>query len=351
MTQTKTARMTRADYIAVLRQELAPATGCTEPVAIAYAVAKAASFLSGPVESIQVSVSRNMMKNAMAWAFPARELPGSTWRQRSARSAGTPTPCSRCCTTSPRRTWSRRRNSGSTTSRLRSRTRRSGFTSKPPCAAGKDTVTVVIQGSHTNIVKITKNGETLFQGCDAAAKPAGAARVADLSVEGICRFVSGVSAEELSFLRETVELNRRIAAEGVTHNYGLRVGKTAYEAVAHSGSFDDGCDYAAALAGRRRGCPHVRLPDAGGHAVRQRQPGHHRHGAGHRGMRLLPLFRGSVPAGAGAELPHHHPREIVHRPPFAHLRLRHGLIHRRVRGRHLSLRRRSRAESATPSAM
>ena len=248
MTQTKTARMTRADYIAVLRQELAPATGCTEPVAIAYAVAKAASFLSGPVESIQVSVSRNMMKNAMGVGIPGAGASGIDLAAALGAFGGDADAVLEVLhnITPENVEQAQEFRQHHVTIALKDTPERLYI--EAAVRSGKDTVTVVIQGSHTNIVKITKNGETLFQGCDAAAKPAGAARVADLTVEGICRFVSGVSAEELSFLRETVELNRRIAAEGVTHNYGLRVGKTAYEAVAHSGSFDDGCDYAAALA-------------------------------------------------------------------------------------------------------
>ena len=248
MTQTKTSRMTRADYIAVLRQELAPATGCTEPVAIAYAVAKAASFLSGPVESIQVSVSRNMMKNAMGVGIPGAGASGIDLAAALGAFGGDADAVLEVLhnITPQNVEQAQEFRQHHVTIALKDTPERLYI--EATVRSGKDAVTVVIQGNHTNIVKITKNGETLFQGCDAAAKPAGAARVADLTVEGICRFVSAVNAEELSFLRETVELNRRIAAEGVAHNYGLRVGKTAYEAVAHSGSFDDGCDYAAALA-------------------------------------------------------------------------------------------------------
>lgn len=54
----------------LLRREIVPATGCTEPAAVALAVAYATSLLTADVCSIEVSLSDNMLKNALGVGIP-----------------------------------------------------------------------------------------------------------------------------------------------------------------------------------------------------------------------------------------------------------------------------------------
>ena len=51
-----------AKYIQILREELRPAMGCTEPIAIAYAAAKARSVLGALPERLLIEVSGNIIK-------------------------------------------------------------------------------------------------------------------------------------------------------------------------------------------------------------------------------------------------------------------------------------------------
>ena len=51
------------NYTAILREELIPAMGCTEPIAIAYAAAKAREVLGEMPESIELCCSGNIIKN------------------------------------------------------------------------------------------------------------------------------------------------------------------------------------------------------------------------------------------------------------------------------------------------
>ena len=53
------------EFIAVVKKEVVPALGCTEPISVALAAAIAAEKLIGKVEQITVSVSPNLMKNGM----------------------------------------------------------------------------------------------------------------------------------------------------------------------------------------------------------------------------------------------------------------------------------------------
>lgn len=83
--------------IDIIKTDVTPATGCTEPIALAYAAAVAARELGEPVRFIDGLVSANLMKTA--WASPCRErvcrdLP---LRLLSAPSAAMPMPVFRCC--------------------------------------------------------------------------------------------------------------------------------------------------------------------------------------------------------------------------------------------------------------
>lgn len=61
---------------ALIRREIVPATGCTEPVAVALCVAYAASILPGPADRITVRLSANMIKNAMGVGIPGTGMIG-----------------------------------------------------------------------------------------------------------------------------------------------------------------------------------------------------------------------------------------------------------------------------------
>ena len=57
-------------YVKILREELVPAMGCTEPISIAYATARARAVLSDKPISAKVEVSGNIIKNAKSVTVP-----------------------------------------------------------------------------------------------------------------------------------------------------------------------------------------------------------------------------------------------------------------------------------------
>lgn len=58
------------EYVNILREELVPALGCTEPIAIAYCSSLASSLLEGEIERVNVSVSSNIIKNVKSVVVP-----------------------------------------------------------------------------------------------------------------------------------------------------------------------------------------------------------------------------------------------------------------------------------------
>ncbi|MBR6955763.1 MAG: serine dehydratase subunit alpha family protein, partial [Firmicutes bacterium] len=58
------------EYINILKEELRPAMGCTEPIAIAYAAAKARAVLGSVPVKLRVEVSGNIIKNVKSVVVP-----------------------------------------------------------------------------------------------------------------------------------------------------------------------------------------------------------------------------------------------------------------------------------------
>ena len=57
-------------YLSILREELVPATGCTEPIALAYASARLRDILGTNPERIRAEVSGNIIKNVKSVVVP-----------------------------------------------------------------------------------------------------------------------------------------------------------------------------------------------------------------------------------------------------------------------------------------
>ena len=66
----------RERIISLVKSEVVPAVGCTEPVAVALAVAKATEMLGQTPANIRVGLSANMLKNAMGVGIPGTGMIG-----------------------------------------------------------------------------------------------------------------------------------------------------------------------------------------------------------------------------------------------------------------------------------
>ena len=64
------------NFVAALRQSVKPATGCTEPISLALAAAKAAACLSAAPTQIRCYVSPNLMKNGLGVTVPGTGMTG-----------------------------------------------------------------------------------------------------------------------------------------------------------------------------------------------------------------------------------------------------------------------------------
>ena len=222
------------NYLKILQEELVPATGCTEPIAIAYGAAKARELLGVLPESVLVEASGNIIKNVKSVVVPNTDcLKGIEAAAAAGIVAGQSdkilevigqvTPAQRA--------------------EIRAYLADHPIVVKPAegdkvfdilmtLRAGNNHVKLRISDYHTHIVYIEKNGEVLFQSGEVLSDSA-RDMLTDrscLSVEGVLDFASTCNLEDVRALIERqIDYNYAIAEEGMRHSWGANIGSVLKE--------------------------------------------------------------------------------------------------------------------------
>ncbi len=222
-------------FVQILREELVPAMGCTEPIAIAYGAAKAREVLGHLPERILVEASGNIIKNVKSVVVPnTGGLKGISAAAAAGAVAGDPGKILEVISTVTE----------GQKAEIRDYLNRCEIRVKPAPGdvvfdviltlwAGEDSVRLRIMDYHTNIVLIEKNGVPLLQ-CGAVT-PAGEAAngLTDrscLSVDAIVDFADTVDLEDVAApVERQLEYNCAIAREGMTRDWGANIGKVLRE--------------------------------------------------------------------------------------------------------------------------
>ncbi len=243
--------MTPFEIIALIRQEVKPALGCTEPIAVALAVAKAVEIISDNCSCcdkawrlkaalrIDVAVSGNILKNGMGVGIPGTGMVGLPVAAALGAVCG---------------------DSSKGLEVLSGLTPRAVERAKELVAQGcihisvadtphllyvKATVAVedgtvasaevdphayaVIEDDHDRIVETSFADRILMSSESAAAAQDRQQGKYDLTVRDIWDFACTAPFEDISFILGDRELNLALAMEGLRGDYGLKVGKTIRE--------------------------------------------------------------------------------------------------------------------------
>ena len=220
--------------LAALHDELVPAMGCTEPVAVAYAAALARKTLGALPQSACVSVSGNILKNVKSVIVPNT---GGMRGIAAATAAGI---------ISGRadlklEVLSVLNEEGIkdikdflASHKIAVEQSQSGcvFDIGVTLKSGGDEASVRITGDHTNVVRIERCGEVVFdKEVDGGEEGALARFKSEVCVKDIVEFVDNVKLSDIEpLISRQIELNGKIAEEGLKNDYGARIGRILIDA-------------------------------------------------------------------------------------------------------------------------
>ncbi len=217
------------DYIKILHEELVPAMGCTEPIALAFASAKAREILEMEPEKVIVKCSGNIIKNAMCVTVPNTDgLRGIEAAIILGMVAGD---SSKLLEVISDVSDSQKRLTR--TIWLEKRCSVELLESSHPLHiivevfAQNNSALVEIKQTHTNITRIEKNEQILFQTNEEKEKYLGVFTDRScLSVANIYEFANTIDYTDLiPLLDQLIEYNYQMALEGLEGNYGVSIGR------------------------------------------------------------------------------------------------------------------------------
>lgn len=220
-------------YVAILKEELILATGCTEPIAIAYAAAKLREVLGAKPESVEAEVSGNILKNVKSVVVPnTGGLKGIRPAIAAGIVAGRPDAELQVISdVTPEALAALKAYAADTPIAV-------ACMEDTPCMldiqltgrAGDDSAVVRIANNHTNVVHLEKNGEILLDHPLVASAEDNLQDKSVLNLAEILEFADVVPLEEIEpMVLQQIECNCAIAAEGLTGDWGAAVGSTLLE--------------------------------------------------------------------------------------------------------------------------
>ena len=215
-------------YVSIMRRELVPAMGCTEPIAVAFCAAKARQALGEMPQSIHIQASGNIIKNVKSVIVPhtggLRGLEAAAAVGAFYGNADVGLEVVSAVTESQ-------------VSMLSDRMKEVDIKVSPLVSEhildllitvrkGDRSVSVHIEDEHTNITEIVENGVCTYRGAHNAAEAEEEPDYGALNVADIFDFANSVDVNDVSeILERQIAYNTAISKEGLKNNYGARIGQ------------------------------------------------------------------------------------------------------------------------------
>lgn len=226
----------RTSIIALIKQEVIPAIGCTEPIAVALCVAKATEILGCKPHRIEAHLSANILKNAMGVGIPGTGMIGlpiaialGALIGKSEYGLEVLKECTPDAVEAGKRMIADEAISiklkEGITEKLYIEITASGATTASSCP---QTATAIIAGGHTNFIYLSHNGEVLLDAPLKSTAEQNGNKTA-LTLKKVYDFATTAPLEEIEFILEAQRLNKAAAETSFKGRYGHQLGRTLKE--------------------------------------------------------------------------------------------------------------------------
>ena len=219
-------------YVKILEEELKPAMGCTEPIALAYAAAMARKVLGEMPDKVVIGASGSIIKNVKSVIVPNTDhLKGIPAAAAAGIVGGDPDKeLEVSASVTPEQIAGMREFLANTDISVEYVDNGLTFEIVVTLYKGDSYSKVRIVNYHTNIVLIEKNGEKLKEIVVEGEDEEGLTDRSLLNMEDIWDFINTVDVEDVKpVLERQMKYNMAIAEEGMKGNYGANIGKVLME--------------------------------------------------------------------------------------------------------------------------
>ena len=233
----------RTSIIELIKREVIPAIGCTEPIAVALCVAKATEILGCKPHRIEAHLSANILKNAMGVGIPGTGMIGLPIAIALGALIGKSEyglEVLKECTPDAVEAGKRMIADEAISIKLKegiteklyieitasgATTAASGATTASSCT---QSATAIIAGGHTNFIYLSHNGEVLLDAPLKSTAEQNGNKTA-LTLKKVYDFATTAPLEEIEFILEAQRLNKAAAETSFKGRYGHQLGRTLKE--------------------------------------------------------------------------------------------------------------------------
>ena len=218
---------TRKEIIELIKREVVPAMGCTEPVAVSLCTAKAVEILGSVPQHVEVRLSPNVLKNAMGVGIPGTGMIGLPIAVALGALVGrSEYGLEVLKDTTPQAVEQGRHMIEENRINV---SLKEGQCDIPhievEAVSGSDKAVAIISGSHTNFVLLQHNNEVLLDNSKTKDTVSDATADVELSMHKVWEFATESPLEELSFILEARKLNKNVAEESLKGEWGHSLGR------------------------------------------------------------------------------------------------------------------------------
>ena len=202
----------------LIKDDMRPALGVTEPGAIAYAVSKAKSYISGELEQVTLLLNSGMYKNAYTCGIPNSHFYGNEYAAALGVVAGKPEKELESLanvTEADNVAAEQLVKDGKIVVKMSEITSRIFIEARVKTTGGE--AMVQIRDAHTNIVRIEANGEVLLEKEEASVEGGHEEKplIHNYTLKQIYEYAKEVPAEEIEFIKAAYEMNYALFEEGI----------------------------------------------------------------------------------------------------------------------------------------
>ena len=216
----------REQLISLVKREVVPAIGCTEPIAVALCVARATETLGQTPTHISVKLSANVLKNAMGVGIPGTGMVGlpiaialGSLIGKSAYQLEVLKDITPEAVEQGKQYIAQKRIHIA----LKSDTAEKLYI-EVTCQAGEQQATAIIAGGHTTFVYVQQNKTVLLDNRTPAAQEESRDAI-QLTLRKVYDFATTAPLDEIRFILDTAKLNKAAAEQSFTGDYGHGLGR------------------------------------------------------------------------------------------------------------------------------